>query len=167
MKTIFITTFLLITPVLAYAQSESDLLGAGPDDLNEMLDETMSDEESVSTFILDNTKTKIGGDLYETFYHEWSSIQLDTASRRQLKLSLAANPELVIEIEEIPSPGLNNVALIKVDDVTIWQDFAQPRPDALAIQVSEAVRQVIQYFISFQDIQNQLGSQDQSGSGIR
>jgi curli production assembly/transport component CsgE len=161
--------FLLLyfsTSLLSYAQSENDLLGSGPGGLDEIYDETTFDDDLASTLIFDNTKTKVGRDLYESFYHELSNIQLDSISKGQLKLSLAANPELVIEIDEIPSPGLNNVVIVKVDNVTVWQDFVQARIDALTAQASEAVRQVIQYYISFQDIQNQLGSEDQSGSGI-
>lgn len=164
MKKLIVTCIMVLFTNCLLAQSENDLLGTGND--TELLDESMEDEESSSTFILDNTKTKIGRDLYETFYHLWSSLELDSTARKQLKLSLAANPELVIEIEEIPSPGLSNMAVIKIDDAVIWQDFVQTRPDAMAAQLSDAVKQAIQYFISFQEIQNQLGSQDQSGSGI-
>ncbi|MCE7065094.1 curli production assembly/transport protein CsgE [Dyadobacter sp. CY326] len=165
MKTL-LTLLYFFTPFLTFAQLEKDVLETGADSFNEILNEATFDDELASTFIFDNTKTKIGRDLYEIFYHELSSAQLDSVSKRQLKLSMEANPELVIEIEEIPSPGLNNVMTVKVDGVTVWQEFVQARIDALAFQAAEAVKQVIQYYISFQDVQNQLGSQDQSGSGI-
>lgn len=164
MKKLIVICILVLFSESLIAQSENDLLGTGID--LELMDESMLDDESSSTFILDNTKTKIGRDLYETFYQLWSSLELDSTARKQLKVSLIANPELVIEIEEIPSPGLSNMAVVKIDDIVIWQDFVQTRPDAMTAQLSEAIRQVIQYFISFQEIQNQLGSDDQSGSGI-
>ena len=163
-KKLILLSILVLLSNNLIAQSEDDLMGAGND--AELMDESSLDDESSSTFILDNTKTKIGRDLYESFYHLWTSPELDSTARKQLRLSLAANPELVIEVEEIPSPGLTNMAVIKIDDTVIWQDFVQTRSDAMITQVSEAVRQAIQYFISFQEIQSQLGSQDQSGSGI-
>lgn len=148
-----------------HAQSEESLLDNslyGTD----LLDETAMDENESTTFILDNTKTKIGRDLYETFYRQWGGMQLDSLAKEQFKSSVMANEELVIELEEIPSPGLSNMVAIKVGDLLVWQQFVQPRAEAMEAQVAEAVQQVLQYFVGYQDIQNQLGSADQSGTGI-
>ncbi|TDE15321.1 CsgE family curli-type amyloid fiber assembly protein [Dyadobacter psychrotolerans] len=148
------------------AQSEESLLENNSMYSMDPIDESLFDEGASITFILDNTKTKIGRDLYEEFYRQWSGMQLDSASKVQFKNSVSTNEELIIEMEEIPSPGLSNMIAIKVGDLLVWQQFVQPRADAMEAQVAEAVQQVLQYFVSYQDIQNQLGSQDQSGTGI-
>ena len=148
------------------AQSEESLMENNSMYSLDPIDESLFDEGASITFILDNTKTKIGRDLYEEFYRQWSGMQLDSVSKVQFKNSVSTNEELIIEMEEIPSPGLSNMIAIKVGDLLVWQQFVQPRADAMEAQVAEAVQQVLQYFVSYQDIQNQLGSQDQSGTGI-
>ena len=91
---------------------------------------------------------------------------MDSLGRAQFMASVMANEELLIELEEIPSPGLSNMVAIKVGDLLVWQQFVQPRSEAMEAQVAEAVQQVLQYFVGYQEIQNQLGTADQSGSGI-
>ena len=93
-------------------------------------------------------------------------MQLDSAGKAQFASSVKANEELIIEMEEIPSPGLSNMVTIKVGDLLVWQQFVQPRLEAMEAQVAEAVQYVLQYFIGYQEIQNQLGTRDQSGTGI-
>jgi curli production assembly/transport component CsgE len=148
-------------------ETEDELSGGNGDAYSIMpMDESLFEEDGIATFILDNTKTKIGRDLYEEFYRQWTGIQLDSASMKQFRASVVANPELAIELEEIPSPGLSNMVAIKVGDLLVWQQFVQVRGDAMGAQVAEAIQEVFQYFISFQEIQNQLNTQDQSGTGI-
>ena len=166
MSRIFVLMLLCMFSFQVNAQSEESLLDNNSMYSMDPLDESVFDEGASITFILDNTKTKIGRDLYEEFYRQWSGMQLDSLSKVQFKNSVSTNEELIIEMEEIPSPGLSNMIAIKVGDLLVWQQFVQPRPDAMEVQVTEAVQQVLQYFVSYQDIQNQLGSQDQSGTGI-
>ena len=166
MSRIFVLMLLCMFSFQVNAQSEESLLDNNSMYSMDPLDESVFDEGASITFILDNTKTKIGRDLYEEFYRQWSGMQLDSLSKVQFKNSVSTNEELIIEMEEIPSPGLSNMIAIKVGDLLVWQQFVQPRPDAMEVQVAEAVQQVLQYFVSYQDIQNQLGSQDQSGTGI-
>jgi hypothetical protein len=163
---LFISACLIICSLGVSAQSEESLLDNNSLYSMDPLDESAFDEGASITFILDNTKTKIGRDLYEEFYRQWSGMQLDSLSKVQFQNSVSTNEELIIEMEEIPSPGLTNMIAIKVGDLLVWQQFVQPRPDAMEMQVAEAVQQVLQYFVSYQDIQNQLGTQDQSGTGI-
>jgi hypothetical protein len=151
----------------ASAQIEDEFLGTSVDEYSlQPLDEALIEDDAAGTFILDNTKTKIGRDLYEEFYRQWNSIQLDSVSLAQFKASVKTNSELIIDLEEIPAPGLSNIVSIKVGDLLVWQQFVQTRSEALIIQVNEAVQEVLGYFVSYQDIQNQLGSEDQSGTGI-
>ncbi|HEV7382458.1 MAG TPA: CsgE family curli-type amyloid fiber assembly protein [Dyadobacter sp.] len=168
MTRIFLLFVLLCSGCFAHAQQETEesLLNSGSLFSMDPLDESAFDENGSTMFILDNTKTKIGRDLYEEFYRQWAGMQLDSAGKAQFNSSVKANEELIIEMEEIPSPGLSNMVAIKVGDLLVWQQFVQPRSEAMEAQVAEAVQYVLQYFIGYQEIQNQLGTKDQSGSGI-
>lgn len=157
---------IVLSGLSAQAQSEESLLENNSMYSMDPLDDAVFDENASTTFILDNTKTKIGRDLYEEFYRQWSGMQLDSLGKAQFMASVMANEELLIELEEIPSPGLSNMVAIKVGDLLVWQQFVQPRSEAMEAQVAEAVQQVLQYFVGYQEIQNQLGTADQSGSGI-
>ena len=166
MMKILLTALLIFTFYGVKGQSEEEWsLGVNEYSL-QPLDEALMEDESSTTFILDNTKTKIGRDLYEEFYRQWNGIQLDSTALVQFKASTIANQELIIDLEEIPSPGLSNIVSIKVGDLLVWQQFVQARADALETQVAEAVQEVLQYFIGYQEVQNQLGTEDQSGTGI-
>jgi hypothetical protein len=165
---LWLVLFILMAGAGVQAQSEAEEALLENNSLYSMdpLDESAFDENESTTFILDNTKTKIGRDLYEEFYRQWGGMQMDSLARAQFRTSVMANEELIIELEEIPSPGLSNMVAIKVGDLLVWQQFVQPRSEAMEAQVAEAVQQVLQYFVGYQEIQNQLGTADQSGTGI-
>jgi len=166
MMKLLLTAILIFTFYGVKAQSEEEWnIGVNEYSL-QPLDEALMEDESSTTFILDNTKTKVGRDLYEEFYRQWNGIQLDSAALMQFRASTIANQELIIDLEEIPSPGLSNIVSIKVGELLVWQQFVQVRADAMESQVAEAVQEVLQYFIGYQEVQNQLETQDQSGTGI-
>ena len=166
MMKLLLTAILIFTFYGIKAQSEEEwTIGVNEYSL-QPLDEALMEDESSTTFILDNTKTKVGRDLYEEFYRQWNGIQLDSAALMQFRASTIANQELIIDLEEIPSPGLSNIVSIKVGELLVWQQFVQVRADAMESQVAEAVQEVLQYFIGYQEVQNQLETQDQSGTGI-
>lgn len=166
MKKLALFLILLLAGNQLFAQSEELLMGKDELYSLEPLDESVFNEGSSLAFILDNTKTKMGRDLYEEFYRQWSAIKLDSTTQKQFITSVQANEELIIELEEIPSPGLSNIISIKVGDLLVVQQFIQTRMEAMETQAAEAVDQVFQYFISYQEIQDQMGTADQSGSGI-
>jgi hypothetical protein len=161
MKIRSLCLFLMVLsiPVLGQNFDESEI------DIG-VLDESSSEMEEVSTLIIDNTKTKLGRDFYEEFYRQWSGMQLDSVSVKQFKEISENNVDLVIELEEIPSPGITNLVSIKIGELLVWQQFVQTRLEALELQSGEAVKEVFQYFISYQEIQKQLGTDDQMGTGI-
>jgi hypothetical protein len=166
MKTLTLCLGLLLVCSRICAQSEEQLMPDDPLYSLTPLDETNFNEDASLAFILDNTKTKMGRDLYEEFYRQWIGIKLDSTSQQQFLASVKANEELIIELEEIPSPGLSNLISIKVGDLLVVQQFIQTRLEAMEAQAAEAVEQVFQYFISYQEIQEQMGTADQSGTGI-
>lgn len=166
MRQVFIICLFMCCAISVFAQNDESRLDNSFLYSTDPLDESVLEEGASITFILDNTKTKIGRDLYEEFYRQWTGMSLDSTSMVQFRNTVQANEELIIELEEIPSPGLSNIVSIKVGDLLVWQQFVRPRADAMESQVAEAVQEVFQYFIGYQDIQNQLGTKDQSGSGI-
>lgn len=166
MKTLMLIVSILFFNETAFAQAEDALLGKGTDLSLSPIDESVLEEDASTTFILDNTKTKVGRDLYDEFYRQWNNLQLDSTSAQKLKASLADNTDMIIEIEEVPSPGLSNMVVIKVDQVVVWQQFVQSRAEILEMQSTEAVQEVVSHFISLKEVQDLLGSKDQSGTGI-
>ncbi len=161
MKYLLVSIVIFLSMPPAFAQLDDDT----PID-TEMFDENSAEISEVIAFIIDNTKTKLGRDFYEEFYRQWNGLQLDSLTTQRFKETVENNSDLIIELEEIPSPGITNLVSIKIGELTVWQQFVQTRIDALEFQTGDAVKEVFQYFLSYQEIQNQLGSEDQMGSGI-
>lgn len=121
-------------------------------------------EEGGFGLVLDNSRTKVGRDFYELFYQKWNAGQLD--STQVLNLKAFDLEDLTITIEELPSPGIANIIQVSVNDQLLWQQFVQPRLEAIEFLVENAFETILQYIVNYQEIQNQLGSQDQKGTGI-
>lgn len=170
--------FLALMPCWVYAQDPNP----GDDfDLEGVLVECAADETGGTSLILDNSRTKVGRDFYDLFYKHWSALatQADTTKRQKLALipqadttkrqsiaPSAISGDVVIMIEEIPSPGTANQILISIDDQPVWQQFVQARYDVLEADALYALDVVRQYLANYQETQQQLGSQDQKGSGV-
>ncbi len=129
-----------------------------------LLDELLLDEEAALSFIINNTKTKLGSDFYEGLFSMWLTLQQDTIAT--LPRQALADQEIPIEVEELPYPGLTGIVGIKIDNELVWQQFIQLRPEAREAQVSEAAQFLFQYLSSYEQIRQQLGSEDQAGTGI-
>ncbi|ODS74597.1 MAG: hypothetical protein ABS46_19605 [Cytophagaceae bacterium SCN 52-12] len=128
------------------------------------LDDLLLDEEAALSFIINNTKTKLGSDFYEGLFGMWLTLQQDTVAT--LPRQALADQEIPIEVEELPYPGLTGIVGIKIDNELVWQQFIQLRPEAREAQVSEAAQFLFQYLSSYEQIRQQLGSEDQAGTGI-
>lgn len=128
------------------------------------LDDLLLDEEAAVSFIINNTKTKLGSDFYEGLFSMWLTLQQDTTAT--LPRQALADQEIPIEVEELPYPGLTGIIGIKIDNEFVWQQFIQLRPEAREAQVSEAAQFLFQYLSSYEQIRQQLGSEDQAGTGI-
>lgn len=163
MKTIIVFLFVLI-PFLASAQDPD----SGDElDLNGILVEYASGEAGGTSLVLDNSRTKVGRDFYDLFYKYWTALptQADTCQQHSL-VPMDALGDVVIMVEELPSPGTANQIMITIDDQPVWQQFVQARYDLLETDARYAVEVVRQYLAIYQETQQQLGSQDQKGSGI-
>ena len=128
------------------------------------LNDLILDEETAVSFILDNTKTKPGSDFYEGLFNMWLALQQDTTAT--LPRQALADQEIPIEVEELPYPGLTSIIGIKIDNEFVWQQFIQLRAEAREAQITEAAQFLFQYLNNYEQIRQQLGSEDQSGTGI-
>jgi hypothetical protein len=139
MKNIFrISTLLMLVwlPLAGFSQEpeieQIDLTG-------ELVETAMDDSES-ATLILDNSRTKVGKDFYDLFYKNWSGQPTVAGSLPGRPVSPAIpTDEVIITIEEIPSPGSGNLIQISIDDQPVWQQFVQARYDLLEIDAAQAV----------------------------
>lgn len=82
--------------------------------------------------VTERTKTKPGKDFYDFFYQKYS------ASPNQ--------GDKIIHIDEMISFGRTTRILVKVEDRTVFQFFAQPKVDFLKQKAEEALREVNRYF---------------------
>ena len=145
---------------------DPDVDGMG--DLNAVLQEEMLTEQGAESLLLDNTRSKIGRDFYETFYKAYvgapASADTSQLARKPLEFELDL---FLIVIEELPSvSGIGNIVSVSVNDQLLWQQFVQARQDIVEEYALNAVETIRQYIISYKDTQLQLNSDDQSGSGI-
>lgn len=138
------------------------------------MDEAVVTEEGTQTLILDNTRSKIGRDFYETFFQHYAElpklvgIPLPGDSSRSvgpnLELDLTA---FVVTIDELPAFGIGTtIIVVSLNDQVIWQNYVQIRADILELYAFNAAEVINQYVINYQDVQNQLGNEDQQGSGL-
>lgn len=157
MKTLLL--LLLITfPSLGSAQSSGT-----------SKEQTIKPEESFLTdrfatsFVIDNSRTKVGRDFYDLFYQHWAapSAEADTAQvGKPAALSLTMANWVIVNVEEIPSPGTSYQILITIDGDPVWQQFVQARYDMLEANAINAVETVRESLTSYQGVQQQLSSQD-------
>ncbi|TDB64054.1 CsgE family curli-type amyloid fiber assembly protein [Arundinibacter roseus] len=121
--------------------------------------------ESSAGFLLDNTRTKNGRDFYEFFYQQWLVVQTDTTYFSPDAIQNIGE-ELTITIDEQPAQGISSIVSLTVNDIMIWQQFLQPRLGVIELLAEDAAASLAQYVINFQEFQQQLGSDDQKGTGI-
>ncbi|MEZ0540198.1 CsgE family curli-type amyloid fiber assembly protein [Fibrella arboris] len=152
---------LALLPVLAIAQDpasdeEFDLRGKLLEDLR---------NDTGSSLILDNTRTKVGKDFYDLFYTYWTDRTMPTDTNRQCTDTLVTIG-LVILVEEIPSPGTANQIVISIDDQPVWEQFVQARYELLEEDALYALEVVRDYLASRQETQQRLNTRDQQGTGV-
>lgn len=155
--------------------AQTSAFGQDPDaegmgDLNAVLQEEGLTEQGAESLMLDNTRSKIGRDFYETFYKAYvdapASAPADTSQLAGKPLEFELDVLLIV-IEELPSTsGIGNIVSVSVNDLLIWQQFVQARQDVISDYALNAVETVRQYITAFKDTQQQLSNEDQRGTGI-
>lgn len=154
MKTLLFV-FLIASPFLAVSQAP---------DTSKV--QTVKPEESTLTemdgtsFVIDNSRSKVGRDFYDLFYQNWAapSAEADTAQVCKPAPSVTMENWVIIAIEEIPSPGTSYQIQITIDGEPVWQQFVQARYDMLEANALNAVEVVRESLTSYQEVQQQISS---------
>ena len=153
MKFCSMSLFLLIISLTALkAQTELDLDTLQFDIITpDQLAHDPLDLE-IGEMIFDETITKVGRDFYEQFFNEFNN-------PTQIK-------DFSITIKERPMPGIGTQITVSIDDIEIMQQFIQPNQEMIEMLSTYAVQLAQSYLINYQEIQAQLQSEDQAGTGI-
>jgi len=106
----------------------------------------------IEEMIFDETITKVGRDFYDLFYTNWTN-------PTQIK-------DFSITIKERPMPGIGTQITVVIDDIEILQQFIQPNQEMIEMLSDYTVELVNQFMLNYQEIQAQLQSEDQAGTGI-
>jgi curli production assembly/transport component CsgE len=155
MKFDFLSLMLIISLSFANvlnAQTEAgeDTLQINPTVQTEMAIDPLDLE--IGEMIFDETITKVGRDFYEVFYTNWSN-------PTQIK-------DFSITIKEMPMPGVGTQITILIDEYELLKQFIRPNQEMIEILSEYTVELASQYLLNYQEIQAQLQSEDQSGTGI-
>lgn len=90
-------------------------------------------EAILSGFVLDQTKTKVGRDFYETFAKIWEFP--------------SGMEDKNIIINEMSDPRWGSMIIIYVEDVAVYSTMLKPRLEDIEEKVDEAVDAVLNYFV--------------------
>lgn len=160
----------LLLSIGTHAWAQDPDVDGGLGNLNESLNEEMLTEQGAESLLLDQTRSKIGRDFYESFYKAYvnapASAPADTSelARKPLEFELDV---FLVQIEELPSTsGIGNVISVSVNDILLWQQFVQVRQEIIEEYALNAVETVRQYIAGYKENQQQLTDEDQRGSGI-
>lgn len=148
-------------------------------DLEGTLDETALDEavvsdESTETLLLDNTRSKIGRDFYDAFFRHYAGLPKPSVSFLPTDSTKSITPNLeldldafVVTVDELPAFGVGTtIVSVTLNDQVIWQNYVQFRQEIIEAYATNAAEVVNQYVTNYKDVQRQLESEDQKGSGI-
>ena len=109
-------------------------------------------EFEFGNLIVDETQTKIGHDFYDLFYNLWEAPEGISG--------------FTIIVGERTLPRLGTQVTIRLNDNDVYQNFIQPRFDAIEEAAGTAVAIVLDYLLNFEQIQRELQGSDMQGSGI-
>jgi len=110
------------------------------------------DAIEIDGLIIDETRSKLGRDFYDFFYGEWSP-------PKNAK-------DFVITIKELPARGRGAQVSVEVNGNTLVRRFLQPRNDLIESTAKQIAQAIADYLAKNEDLKNELGSDDQEGSGI-
>ena len=102
--------------------------------------------------VVDETITKVGRDFYEVFYRQWEAP--------------ASEMSYTIFIKELPAPGRGSQVLVYMDDTELFNQAVQPRYEVIEELAAYSVQLVTHYVANYESMSQQLGNEDQQGSGI-
>ena len=85
---------------------------------------------------------------------------------------IAPNLELdlnafIVAVDELPAFGIGTTIIsITLNDQIVWQNYVQARQDVIETYAVGAAELVNQYVLNYQEVQQGLVNEDQSGTGI-
>jgi curli production assembly/transport component CsgE len=106
----------------------------------------------IGEMIFDETITKVGRDFYELFFNSWSN-------PTEIK-------DFSMTISEKPMPGIGTQITVTIDDQEILKQFVRPNQEMIEMLAEYTVGLASRYLLNYQEIQVQLQSADQTGTGI-
>lgn len=112
---------------------------------------TFSDLE-IDGLIIDETRSKVAHNFYEYFYNKWTP-------------PLNAKGYL-ITIREMPSRGLASRISIEINGENLVERALEPRDEVLEQTAAQLVNAIRNHLEKQQNVANQIGNEDTSGSGI-
>lgn len=118
------------------------------------LDSLILDQElEIDQLIFNETLSKAGNDFYQILYSLWTWPP-------DLKGSFT------IVVSERPAMGRLTVLEVSVNDIRVFENFTQPRYDALEEMAQNAVGMLMDAIVNYQSIVKDLAGKDLLGSGI-
>jgi len=139
-----------LTAVKAQTDLEEDTLQFDTITPDQLVQDPLDLE--IGEMIFDETITKVGRDFYDQFFNEFNN-------PTQIR-------DFSITIKERPMPGIGTQITVSIDDIEIMQQFIQPNQEMIEMLSTYAVQLAQSYLINYQEIQAQLQSEDQAGTGI-
>ena len=106
----------------------------------------------IGEMIFDETITKVGRDFYDVFFTSWNN---------PTKIK-----DFSITIKERPMPGIGTQITVFIDEHEILKQFIRPNQEMIEMLAGYTVGLATQYLVNYQEIQAQLLSDDQAGTGI-
>jgi len=150
MSILLIISVSFISSLNAQTESGEDTLQNTPSrPLNEAIDPL---DLEIGEMIFDETITKVGRDFYDEFYTNWSNPTTIT--------------DFSITIKEMPMPGIGTQITVLIDDYKLLKQFIRPNQEMIEMLSEYTVGLATQFLLNYQEIQAQLQSEDQSGTGI-
>jgi len=128
--------------VLNGIEGEEDLVEKEPEDSNLDIKDSTEDGFILRGMVIENTKTKAGGDFYDLFYSSYLSKNIDG--------------ERIVKIEEKLAIANNTQIQVFVGDDMVMQFILNPRSQFLTTMAEQAIYRVNLYFQRLRNQKNQI-----------
>lgn len=115
-------------------------------------EQMVSESFDLDGLVIDETISKVGHDFYTLFYENWKAPEKIT--------------DYIINISELPSPGMGSVIIIKINDEIIFNNRISPKQDLIESLAGMAIQISSNYLVNYQEMKSELEGGDMSGSGI-
>ncbi|MFO8234585.1 MAG: CsgE family curli-type amyloid fiber assembly protein [Bacteroidales bacterium] len=148
-----------------FSQSDTLIAKELPDEIKSVIEryneetfieDTTAKEKEIGLeldgLIINETISKAGNDFYNQFRKKWD-IPGDIKN-------------YTIYISEMPMPGRGNLVSIKINYDEIFQNRISPRMEVIESLADHALSISEQYLVRQQEMEQQLESEDMSGTGI-